>query len=91
MYCAKLSQPYSGGDHLKTMPFGVNSFSSGLPGGPHRMITPLDDRSAISGLWSKPASDTHIGCKMVKITLPSNMVSKKREEGLRSRMLANFP
>ena len=66
-----------------TMPFGVISCRSGLPGGPHRIIIPLEDRSEISGLWSKPTSDTHFGSRKVKITLPSDMVSKKSEAGFK--------
>ena len=69
------------------MPPDVNSSTVGLPGGPHRMITPFVDRSAISGLWSKPASDTHTGNKKVKIILPSDMVSKRERRGLSQEYL----
>ena len=73
-----------------TAPFGSNSCRSGFPGGPHRTIIPLEDKSAISGWSSRPASDTHLGSKKVKITLPSDMVSKKRVAGSKLRILANF-
>ena len=90
MYRAKLLQPYSGWDHLIIMPFGTNSCSSGLPGGPHKITIPLDESNATSELWSKPPNDTHIGSKKVNITLPSDMELRKREEGFKLRIFANF-
>ena len=54
------------------------------------VVIPLEDNLLISGLSSKPASDTHAGSKKVKITLPFDMVSKKREEGFKPRISANL-